>query len=66
VTWTDHVVVRSESGRLVVADVEYGGDWAFASKGSLLSSLREGLRPAPSDTTARSFSRRMLAQRPGN
>lgn len=45
VTWTDTVVVTEEDGRLVVADVAYGGTWDFASRGSLLASLREGLRP---------------------
>jgi hypothetical protein len=40
VTWTDIAVVKSESGRWVVADVIYGGQWDFASKGTLLHALQ--------------------------
>jgi len=46
VTWTDTVVVVEEEGRLVVADVVYGGTWDFASRGSLLETLHGGLHPA--------------------
>lgn len=45
VTWTDTVMVTEEGGRLVVADVRYGGTWAFANQGSLLASLHAGLHP---------------------
>jgi hypothetical protein len=41
--WTDTLVVRVESGRAVVADVIHGGDWEFATKGSLTSVLRAEL-----------------------
>jgi len=40
VTWTDYVIVKSESGRWVVADIQYGGDWDFALKGRLVDVLR--------------------------
>jgi hypothetical protein len=40
VTWTDQVILKTEEGRLVVSDVVYGGDWQFANKGTLVSSLR--------------------------
>jgi hypothetical protein len=43
VQWTDHVIVKGEGGRLVVSDVEYGGDWPFANKGSLVASIRAAL-----------------------
>jgi hypothetical protein len=42
--WTDRVVVREERGRWVVDDVEYGGTWQFANKGTLRASLLGGLR----------------------
>jgi hypothetical protein len=44
-TWTDHVVVTTERGRSVIDDIEYGGQWGFASKGSLRSSLAAALGP---------------------
>jgi hypothetical protein len=37
--WVDTVLVASENGRMVVSDVRYGGNWVFANKGSLLTSL---------------------------
>jgi hypothetical protein len=52
VTWTDTVVVEEEEGRLVVADVLYGGAWDFANRGSLLETLHGGLHaPAPQSWT---------------
>lgn len=53
-TWTDTVVVVEEEGRLVVADVLYGGTWDFANRGSLLETLHGGLHApvAPSWTLA--------------
>ena len=47
ITWIDTVVVVEEDGRLVVGDVVYGGDWAYANRGSLLGTLRASLRPNP-------------------
>ena len=44
-TWTDLVVVTTERGRAVIDDIEYGGQWGFASKGSLRSSLAAALGP---------------------
>lgn len=43
VVWTDHVLLRSEQGRFVVSDIQYGGTWDFATKGTLLTSLRAAL-----------------------
>ncbi len=43
ISWTDTVVVTEEDGRLVIADVVYGGTWDFANRGSLLETLRVGL-----------------------
>lgn len=40
VTWTDYVIVKSEGGHWVVADIHYGGDWDFALKGRLVDVLR--------------------------
>jgi len=40
IRWTDEVVVRREGGRWVVADIEYGGEWDFANRGSLAAQLR--------------------------
>lgn len=47
ISWTDTVVVTEEDGRLVVADVIYGGDWDFANRGTLLDMLRTTLAPGP-------------------
>ncbi|MBU3671115.1 MAG: hypothetical protein FGM43_01105 [Sinobacteraceae bacterium] len=41
--WTDTVVLREESGRFVVTDIAFGGQWDFANKGTLLAGLRAGL-----------------------
>jgi len=47
VTWIDHVVlVRGKRG-YVIDDVEYGGQWDFASKGTLKSSLATALATPP-------------------
>ena len=43
VTWIDHVVLTLAGRRYVIDDVEYGGQWDFASKGSLRSSLVSAL-----------------------
>jgi hypothetical protein len=41
--WTDNVLVRPEDDHYVITDIEYLGDWDFSNKGTLLSSLRNGL-----------------------
>jgi hypothetical protein len=38
-TWIDHVVLTKERGRYVIDDIEYGGQWDFATKGTLRSTL---------------------------
>jgi len=43
VTWTDLVLVVEEDGRFVIEDIEYGGNWDFANKGNLRSSLESAL-----------------------
>lgn len=43
VTWTDRVIVTTERDRPVIDDVEYGGQWGFASKGTLRTSLESAL-----------------------
>ncbi|MBX3496318.1 MAG: hypothetical protein KF769_08760 [Parvibaculum sp.] len=40
VQWTDRVVLVSDNGRWMVDDIRYGGDWDFASKGSLQPMLK--------------------------
>jgi len=47
VTWIDHVVLTKQAGRYVIDDVEYGGTWDFANKGTLRSSLAAALAAAP-------------------
>jgi hypothetical protein len=47
VTWIDHVVLTQQAGRYVIDDIEYGGPWDFASKGTLRSSLATALATAP-------------------
>jgi hypothetical protein len=42
-TWIDRVVLTRSGGRYVIDDVEYGGQWDFASKGTLRSSLVSAL-----------------------
>ena len=43
VTWTDRVVLVPRDGRLAIDDVEYGGTWDFANKGSLRATLASAL-----------------------
>ena len=43
VSWTDLVLVVQEHGRFVIEDIEYGGNWDFANKGTLRSSLASAL-----------------------
>lgn len=38
-SWTDTVIVAPQSGRLVIQDIRYGGNWDFALKGTLTSQL---------------------------
>ncbi|HWA13206.1 MAG TPA: hypothetical protein VHA15_08940 [Burkholderiales bacterium] len=45
VSWTDKVVVKNEDGRPVVVDIEYGGNWDFGNKGTLVSVLKQALVP---------------------
>jgi len=45
-TWTDAVQVAREHDRYVIADVAYGGKWAFANGGSLRTSLEQALAPS--------------------
>ncbi|MDO8839976.1 MAG: hypothetical protein Q7V31_13715 [Parvibaculum sp.] len=40
VQWTDRVVLVSANGRWAVDDIHYGGDWDFASKGTLQQMLK--------------------------
>ena len=47
VTWTDHVILTTRDGHFVIDDVEYGGRWDFASKGSLRASLVAALTSPP-------------------
>lgn len=44
--WQDYVILRPGEGGFRVVDVEYGGNWDFANRGSLVQSLRAGLAPA--------------------
>jgi len=41
--WKDTVRLANKQGRLVIVDVEYGGDWPFAAQGTLVSALDEGM-----------------------
>ena len=47
VTWVDHVVLTKRNGRFVIDDVEYGGQWDFANKGSLRATLAAFLSSPP-------------------
>lgn len=47
ITWTDHVVLTQQGGRYLIDDIEYGGTWDFASKGTLRSSLVAALASSP-------------------
>lgn len=41
-TWTDVVRVANKLGQLVIVNVEYGGNWDFAARGSLITALEDG------------------------
>jgi hypothetical protein len=43
VNWEDTVVVVPEADGWAIADVEYAGDWEFASRGTLASNLERAL-----------------------
>ena len=43
VSWSDVALVVQEHGRFVIDDIEYGGNWDFANKGTLRSSLASAL-----------------------
>lgn len=45
VSWTDKAVVKAENGKPVIADIEYGGNWEFGNKGTLVSMLKNALTP---------------------
>ena len=47
VTWVDHVVLTQRAGRYVIDDIEYGGQWDFANKGTLRASLLAALTTPP-------------------
>jgi hypothetical protein len=40
VEWVDTAIVVSEGGRPVVADIRFGGTWAFGRKGTLVGVLQ--------------------------
>lgn len=46
-TWTDTLMISKEYDHYVIHDIIYGGDWAFANRGSLRQWLAEALRDAP-------------------
>lgn len=47
VAWEDRVVLGRNRGRFVIEDIEYGGDWPFASRGSLRTLLATALASQP-------------------
>ena len=47
VTWIDRVVLTQRDGHFLIDDVEYGGQWDFANKGSLHASLVAALASPP-------------------
>jgi hypothetical protein len=47
VTWVDRVVLTEQAGRYVIDDIEYGGTWDFANKGTLRGSLAAALTGPP-------------------
>ena len=57
VSWQDTVVVVPQGESYAIADVEYAGNWEFASRGTLKSNLKRTLEqplaacPAPVPTT---------------
>lgn len=42
-TWTDELLVGEEQGRWVITDIEYGGTWDFATRGTLRTGLEQAL-----------------------
>jgi hypothetical protein len=44
--WQDYVIVKPGEGGFRVVDVQYGGNWEFGNRGTLVQSLRAGLAPA--------------------
>ncbi len=44
ISWEDRAVVVRQDGGWAIADVEYEGDWEFASRGTLRSNLKGALR----------------------
>lgn len=44
VTWVDTAIVAEEHGRPVVADIRFGGTWAFGRKETLRTALAQGNR----------------------
>lgn len=45
VSWTDRVVISQQNGHNVIADIEYGGNWAFGNSGTLRMMLERALAP---------------------
>ena len=43
VTWVDRLILVKQGDRYVIDDVEYGGAWDFANKGSLRTTLVSGI-----------------------
>ena len=43
VTWVDHAVLVRQGDRYVIDDIEYGGTWDFANKGTLRATLVSGI-----------------------
>ena len=43
VTWVDRAVLVRQGDRYVIDDIEYGGTWDFANKGSLRAMLISGI-----------------------
>jgi len=41
--WKDVVRLATKQGHVVIVDIEYGGNWPFAAKGTLVSALDEGM-----------------------
>jgi hypothetical protein len=46
VTWVDRAVLVKQGDRYVIDDIEYGGQWDFANKGTVRSTLVSGLAAA--------------------
>lgn len=42
-TWVDVVLVTEQRGQWVIGDIEYGGTWDFAPRGTLAGQLRSAL-----------------------